>query len=222
MKVLDLSHSVNNENSVYPGLPGPVVGVHLSHDQSGRSYAPGTSFEISHISMVGNAGTYLNAPSHRFKDAPDISAYNIEQLVNLRGIVVDASGAGAGGSITEALLKEYDISGKAVLFYTGESEYWGKPRYAVQRHYLTHKAAEFCLSHGVQLVGIDNKNIDNECDPKRPVHTVFLRNGIPEVANLCRLEQLLSSKEFRFFAVPPRIVGMSAFPTRAFAIVSSS
>jgi kynurenine formamidase len=70
---------------------------------------------------------------------------------------------------------------------------------------------------GATLVGIDCANIDNMNDAARPAHTILLAAGIPIVEHLCNLDKL-TSKRFRFFAVPPAIEGGTSFPVRAFAI----
>jgi kynurenine formamidase len=70
------------------------------------------------------------------------------------------------------------------------------------------------------LVGIDCANIDNMQDTTRPAHTILLAAGIPIVEHLTGLENLPETG-FRFFAVPPAIVGGTSFAVRAFAIVDN-
>lgn len=50
------------------------------------------------------------------------------------------------------------------------------------------------------------------------MHTTLLAADIPIVEHLTGLDRLVG-RSFRFFAVPPRVVGMGTFPVRAFAIV---
>src|SRR5215211_4329458 len=65
-RFVDLSHSVENGMITYPGLPGPVICDYLSREASRERYAPGVEFQIGKIEMVGNTGTYLDSPFHRF------------------------------------------------------------------------------------------------------------------------------------------------------------
>jgi len=75
----------------------------------------------------------------------------------------------------------------------------------------------YLIQQGVALVGIDWSNIDNTQDSTRPAHTTLLAAGIPIVEHLIALDRL-PAHGFRFFAVPPAIVGGTSFPVRAFAL----
>ena len=90
--------------------------------------------------------------------------------------------------------------------------------YLSDNPFLTGDAAEWLVGSGAALIGIDSLNVDSLTDPTRPAHTAILRAGIPLVEHLTGLGELPPSG-WRFFAVPPRIVGMATFPVRAFAIV---
>ena len=57
----------------YPGIPAPVIGSHLTFDESASHYAAGTEFSIGTISMAANTGTYLDTPAHRYRDGEDLS-----------------------------------------------------------------------------------------------------------------------------------------------------
>jgi len=71
--LLDLSHPIVPGMTTYPGLPGPVVREHLSREASRAHYAPGTEFHIGAIDMVGNTGTYIDAPFHRHPCGADVA-----------------------------------------------------------------------------------------------------------------------------------------------------
>jgi arylformamidase len=72
MRLVELSHTVEHGMITYPGLPGPVIGEHMSFDDSADRYDPGTEFTIGRISMVSNTGTYLDTPGHRFRGEHDL------------------------------------------------------------------------------------------------------------------------------------------------------
>jgi arylformamidase len=54
----------------YPGLPEPEITPYLTREASRQHYAAGTEFAIDRLTMVGNTGTYLDAPYHRYPGAP--------------------------------------------------------------------------------------------------------------------------------------------------------
>ena len=66
--LIDLSHTIEQGMVTYKGLPAPLVCDYLSRERSREFYAPGTEFQIGKIEMVGNTGTYVDCPFHRYED----------------------------------------------------------------------------------------------------------------------------------------------------------
>ncbi len=218
-RFLDLSHAIEAGMITYPGLPGPVIGDHLSREQSRSHYGPGTEFHIGKIDMVANTGTYIDAPFHRYADRPDLSGFALSAVADLVGLLVRAPWT-AGRAVDRPALDGCDLQGKAVLVHTGWDAFWRTDRYAVGHPYLTRGAAQLLAEAGAGLVGIDSLNIDDTTDAWRPAHTILLAAGIPIVEHLCNLAEL-PDRGFRFFAVPPRVKGLGSFPVRAFAITEA-
>jgi len=216
MKLIDLSHEIVDGMTTYPGLPGPVISDHLSRGDSRSHYADGTEFHIGKIELVANTGTYVDSPSHRFEDGVDLAGLLLDSVANLEGLVVRVP-AGASEIGADALDGRL-IRGRAVLFATGWSRWWGRADYFEGHPHLTQDAATRLVEEGAALAGIDSLNIDGTKTGERPVHTALLAAGIPIVEHLCNLENLPDGG-FRFFAVPPKVRGMGTFPVRAFAIV---
>jgi len=219
--LVDLSHAIEGGMQTYPGLPSPDVGEHLTRAASRAHYAPGTEFSVGRIAMVGNTGTYLDAPFHRFEDGADLASLPLDSLVDLPGMVLgfgpSRRRAVGRGAIDRALAGR-DARGHAVLLYTGWSRLWGSDAYldAARHPYLSREAAARLSEAGVALVGIDSLNIDDASDPTRPAHTILLRAGIPLVEHLCNLDAL-PERGFRFSAAPAPIRRMGSFPVRAYA-----
>jgi kynurenine formamidase len=216
MGFIDLSHVIEDGLVTYPGLPAPVISDHLSREASRGHYASGTTFHIARIAMVGNTGTYIDAPSHRYESGADIAGLRLDQIANLEGLVIDVTSAGR--AIDIAHVGSRAVRGLAVLLYTGWSSRFGTAAYGEGHPYLTRDAAAMLASAGAALVGIDSLNIDDIAATDRPAHSVLLGSGIPIVEHLTALGEL-PAEGFRFFAVAPRVKGMGSFPVRAFAVV---
>ena len=214
-RYLDLSHTIEDGMTTYPGFPAPHVCDFLSREASATRYAPGTTFQIGRIDLVANTGTYLDSPFHRFGDGRDISQLTIDELADLPAVVLRASGA---RSIDAASLAGLDVRGRAVLVHTGWAQHWRTERYGRGHPFLTAAAAAYLRDQGARLVGIDSLNIDDTEGGERPVHTTLLGAGIPIVEHLRGLEQL-PAHQFTFSAVPPAVRGMGSFPVRAYAKV---
>jgi kynurenine formamidase len=170
--------------------------------------------------MVANTGTYLDAPFHRYPDGQDLARLSLESLADLPSIVVRIP-AGSTRSIERAAFEGMELEGKAVLVQTGWDAHWRTERYLSGHPFLTGAAAEYLVSEGVVLVGIDSLNIDDTADPARPVHSTLLGAGIPIVEHMCDLSRL-PERDFRFSAVPAKVAGFGSWPVRAFANVLSS
>jgi len=211
--LVDLSHTIEHGLITYAGLPSPAVSEFLTREASRQRYAAGTEFRISRIDMVGNTGTYIDAPSHRFESGGDISQIDLEAVVDVPAIVLRATGARAIDRVPPNLI------GKALLIHTGWSRHWRTETYWNNQHpFVTQRAAEALARSGVRVVGIDSYNIDDTADGSRPAHSELLRAGIPIVEHLTNLDSLPDDGDIRFFAVPPKVRGLDSFPVRAFAI----
>ena len=133
--------------------------------------------------MVANTGTYLDVPSHRFADGPDLSGVSLAHLVDLPGLVIRLPESTT--AIDRLLLAPYDVRGKAVLLHTGWDRHWGSDAYGAGGHpFLTADASEDLAARGATLVGIDSVSVDDLTDGARPAHTVLLRHGVIIVEHL--------------------------------------
>lgn len=214
--IVDLSHPIRSGMVTYPGLPGPEVSDHLSRQDAESHYGPGVTFHIGRISMVGNTGTYIDSPFHRYEDGADLAGLPLDQIADLEGLVVRI-GPDHGREIDVPQLAGHEVAGRAVLVHTGWDRNWETPAYGIGYPYLTAAAMGWLVDQGAALVGIDSVNIDDNEDPARPVHSGLLAAGIPIVEHLCRLDGLPDAG-FRFHAVPAPVEAFSSFPVRAYAI----
>lgn len=213
---IDLSHKITEGMVTYAGLPAPVICDHISRPESRASYAEGTEFQIDRIEMVGNTGTYVDVPFHRYSDRDDLAAAPLDRLTNLPGVIVRVTGA-TERAIDWHHFAPIDCRGRAVLVHTGWDKHWGTEDYFSGHPHLTERAATYLRDQGATLVGIDSLNIDNTDGGTRPVHSVLLAAGIPIVEHLCNLAAA-PADGFDFTAVPPKVENMGTFPVRAHAI----
>ncbi len=217
--LVELSHLIVAGMTTYPGIPGPELTLHLTREQSRAVYTDGAEFAFDRISMIGNTGTYLDSPYHRYRDGADLAGLPLTALADLPATVVRVTGS-VGRAVDVAALAAIEARGQAVLLHTGGDRHWGTPGYARDAPHLTEAAARWLVEHGARLVGIDSVNIDDLDDLGRPAHSVLLAAGIPVVEHLTGLGQLPPTGA-RFTAAPPRIVEFGTFPVRAYASVPS-
>ncbi len=216
-RLVDLSHVVEEGMTTYPGLPGPEFGEHLTREASRGVYAEGTEFTIGRISMVGNTGTYVDAPFHRYDGGVDLAGLPLESLADLPVVVVRREGATERG-VTAQELAAYDVAGKAVLLHTGWDRHWRTGGYGGPAPFLTEDGAKHLVAAGARLVGIDSVNIDSTEGGQRPAHSILLGAGVPVLEHLTNLAAL-PVHGARLHAVPAPVRDFGTFPVRAYALV---
>jgi kynurenine formamidase len=215
-RLIDVSHVVEHEMVTYKGLPAPIICDWLSREASHARYAEGTEFQIGKIEMVGNTGTYVDSPFHRYVDGKDLSELPLESVANLECLVVRV--APGTTAIDVIPLAREVVRGKAVLIHTGWDRHWRTDTYFEDHPHLTERAAEWLAKAGAAIVGIDSFNIDSVATGERPVHSVLLGSEIPIVEHMRGLDAL-PVEGSRFFAVPVKVKAFGTFPVRAFAMV---
>jgi arylformamidase len=215
-QLVDLSHTISAGLLTYPGIPAPTIHPHLTREQSRSHYAEGTEFAIDIITLVGNTGTYLDTPYHRYPDGADLADLELATLVDLPLQLFGLTDAAERG-IPATVFDERDLEGTAVLLYTGWDRHFGTPAYATGAPYLTAEAATYLIDAGAVLVGIDSINIDDaETSRERPAHSQLLAAGVHIVEHLTNLAAVPPTGA-HFTAVPPKVRNFGTFPVRAFA-----
>jgi kynurenine formamidase len=218
-QVLDLSHDLHSGMHTHPGLPAPEWEPYKTRQE--YQEASGTTFQIDRICMVGNTGTYLDSPYHRYVDGGDLASIPLSQVVNIPVVVVDARAHRAVGldTLTDALGEE-DITDTAVLLHTGGDTHWGKESYALDAPYVTAGAADWLAQRRPALVGIDSVNIDDLADLSRPVHTRLLADNILILEHLTGLGAV-PARSARLHAAPLAWHGVGTWPVRAYATITT-
>jgi len=214
-QLIDLSHTITEQTISYKGLPAPIICDYLSREDSKGTYADDTTFQIGKIEMVGNTGTYIDCPFHRYEDGKDLAQMPLERFVDLPAVLIEAPYQ-SGLAIDATFFQQTNVRHKAVLIHTGWSQHWNTDLYYENHPFLTKDAAQYLFEQQALLVGIDSHNIDDTRSNARPVHSILLKNEILIVEHLTQLHQL-KDQPFTFSAVPPKIEGMGTFPVRAFA-----
>jgi kynurenine formamidase len=220
VRYIELNHALADGMEAYPGLGNIEIGAHLDHERSRPNYDDKAEFYIGKISMVTNAGTYIDSPFHRHRDGSDLSQVPLEKVAGVEGILLDWKDS-VGGLSERSLsfnVDESELNGRAVLIRTGLDRFWGEEKYLENVPYLSQELVDLLISAEAALVGVDFLNVDDTSDKARPVHTRLLKNEILIVENLKDLGEL-PRNGFRFSAVPLRIVRGASFPVRAFAEV---
>lgn len=217
-RLVELSHTIHPDIPLFSqAAPRPGLEPWMSHQQAAESGRyEGCTCELSQAKFITSIGTYLDSPYHFHPAKGSIETLPLEKLV-LPGIRVDCPEAKPGQPINPDLLEGLDLKGKAVLFNTGWSRYWGEPRYH-DFPFVSEDTALALIEKGASLAGVDCMVIDSLEDPRRPVHVNLLGAGVLIAENLTNLSAL-PREGFIFSAAPVKMKGAAAFPVRAHALI---
>lgn len=207
MKVIDLSHTIEPEMTVYPGTPRPALKPIASHVSHG--YA-----ELQ-FTITTHTGTHVDVPYHIFSKGKQLDQLEVSRFMG-KAVCVKASGE----HITLDFVKNLELDNvDFVIFYTGMAKYWKTDDYLTKRFaVLTEQAADYLVGKGLKGIGIDAVSIDRVDSQSLPVHRILLGNGLVIVENLTNLEFLVG-KRFNFYALPLKILSADGSPVRAVAIL---
>ncbi len=166
----------------------------------------------SRIETDVHIGTHIDAPWHSIPEGITIEQLSLDILVGPAFVVFlpDIH------TITAEVLRKASIPDgtKRLLFRTDNSKIWEKGNQDFQNKYvaLTADAAEWVVTQGIQLVGIDYLSIQQFTDDME-THNIMLRKNIiiVEGLNLTNVDQGM----YELICLPLKIVDSEGSPARA-------
>lgn len=205
--MIDLTHSLNNSISIYPGTAAPKFIQTNNIEEHG--------FAEMSLNMRTHAGTHIDAPAHIIRGGKTLDLIPINKFTG-KGLAIDCRGK---DSIDLELLKKHRDKierSDFILFCTGRDKHWGKVTYLDDFQILSPDASQFLLNYNLKAVGFDVISVDQMRCTELPNHNLFLKNEVLIIENLTNLEALLN-KEFDFYCIPLKIEAADGSPVRAFA-----
>lgn len=218
LRVIDLTRSLGETSTLWPGIPPMVV-------ESSETIERDGSFS-RRVTLDEHSGTHFDAPSHFLEGAAHVADVPASQLVRPLHVVdfTDQSRLDPDAELTPDDIREHEAAhgpietGSVVFLYTDwpEMSESGPPRFPG----FGVAAATLLTEGGVVGLGTDTLGIDPGCATEFPVHRdVTLPRGIWHVENLTNLGAVPSSGAWAVVGVP-RVAGASGFPARVLAIVA--
>lgn len=224
--IIDLSQPIEKDMPVVATLPKTYIGLFHRHDEAPlRDLPPNVSFATSIIMMSDHAGTHIDSTYHYNPEGHTVDQIPLKFLC-CDGIVLDFSHKKPGDCIAlgEAKTKckevgEHIGAGDIVLFYTGACKKWNTPDYLQHLVQIKKEVVEWLIEQGVRVFGIDTASPD--IPPCREVHMLMKEKDYYHIENLANLDKIPTPR-FKFIGLPLKLVGATASPIRAVAIVEGS
>ena len=174
-QMFDISVPVMNGGVVYPG--NPSIDIELQQDMS-----RGGSSNVSHLSIGSHTGTHVDAPLHMIPGSGGVDTISLNALVGPAIVVAFDDDVMA---ITEAYLRSQPIAGhERVLLKTRNSRFIRERDFHRDYTYLAPDGAEYLVSLGVLLVGIDYLSIEQFHSGHHRTHKTLLSRGVVIVEGL--------------------------------------
>jgi len=206
VKYYDISLPLSEDLPTWPGDPKLTLTL-------AASLSRGDDANVTRLDMSAHSGTHIDAPFHFEPKGIGVDALPLEILIGPCRLF--DLGSPLNG-IDAAHLKSLDLKGtKRVLLKTPNSERWAQGDTAFHRDfvYLTTEGAEYLISQGVQLVGIDALSIEKYAYPGHPTHRALLRNKVVILEGLDL--SAVPVGDYELIALPLKLKGADGAPARA-------
>jgi arylformamidase len=207
MTLIDLSHIISPDISVFPGTEKPIFE---------RKEIEG--YPEVKITMYTHTATHMDAPIHIIKGARTLDELPIDKFMG-KGMVIDCKHL-AGKNITLGFLKQFEDKIKQtefILFNSGWSAKWKTEEYFEDFPTLTTEAAEWLTAFHLKGIGLDSISLDPVPDLNLPNHKIVLAKEILIIENMCNMDAL--PEEFMFHCLPLKIEQTDGSPVRAVGVV---
>ncbi|MCF8307919.1 MAG: cyclase family protein [Bacteroidales bacterium] len=212
MKVIDLSHTINESITVFNEDERPQIKQVARVEKDGYSQL--------HFSMFTHNSTHIDAPYHMIEGGRTLDQFDPGKFIG-KAFVADVRNSGSliqkdDLIAYESKLKECDF----LLLNTGWAGKWKTEAYKKDFPVLSQEAAEWLMKFHLKGIGLDTISIDPVDSVDVPIHKIVLGNEVLIIENLTNLD-ILGSKVFTFSCLPLKFESADGSPVRAIALSNS-
>ena len=211
MKAIDLTYTIKEEMTVFPGTEMPKLINTSNYEKDG--------FRETSISIYSHVGTHMDPPAHIYPDRTTLDDFPASQFVG-KGLVIDCRDLNEGEDITLDCILKYGKKAEEVdflLFNTGWDKYWGTDKYFGDYPCVNDNVLDYVVNGNYKGIGFDTIGIDPVLDENLSRHKkLFKDKDIVNIENLKNLE-LCGEEIFKFSCCPLKIENSDGAPVRAIA-----
>ena len=212
MKIIDLTHSITNDMTVYPGGPKPQNKIVSNVTDNG--------YKETEIHIHSHNGTHMDSPNHVFEDGISLDKIDVINFVGTAALI-DCSSLEEGGIITYDFIeknKEAIDNSEFIVFRTDWSKYWNTDKYLGNYPVISDEVVDFILTSNKKGIAFDTISVDPIDASVLAKHNRILENNILIFENLTNLD-LIDSDTFVFCALPLKFENSDGAPIRAIAML---
>jgi arylformamidase len=202
MRIFDISVPLAEGLPFWPGDPSFSLEPVLLLEK-------GDGARVSRISLGDHSGTHLDAPAHMLENGANLDDISLSLLMG-RALVADFRGCAEIGLLE---LEGLPLGGEErLLLRTDNSALWAEPDFCPDFVALTAEGAEYLVSKGIRLVGIDYLSIES-FGGDGSVHRTLLGNDSVILEGLDL--SAVPAGVYELVCLPLRISGGAGAPARA-------
>lgn len=211
MKVIDLTHTIQETMPVYPGTEPPRLIPANSYEKDG--------FKETLLQMYSHTGTHMDPPAHLFPGRTTLDDFPVSQFLG-KALVIDCRSPKEGQAITMAQLAPYGDKVRQadfLLFNLGWDKRWGTDAYFGDYPCVDDAVLDFIIQSHYKGIGFDVIGLDPIADENLTRHKkLFQSCDMVNIENLKNLDQC-GSDLFWFSCFPLKLAQSDGAPIRAVA-----
>ena len=203
-RIHDISLPIVSGGMIYPG--NPPVEIELQ-----QSMAKGGSSNVSSLKFGSHTATHVDAPLHMIQGAASVDQISLDVLMGPATVLAFGDDV---MSVTEGALRAANIGdAERVLLKTRNSAFIRSGTFQKDYTYLAPDGAEYLVSSGVKLVGIDYLSIEQFHSGHHRTHSTLLSSGVVilEGVDLSGV----SPGRYELRCLPLSMPGLDGAPARA-------
>jgi arylformamidase len=204
MEWIDISLPLHNDMVHWPGDPPFSINAVKSLDR-------GDSSNLSLVRMGTHTGTHVDAPRHFLHDGPAVSEAPLDILIGpARVIEIQDTHL-----ITADELSNQNVRrDERLLFRTGNSVFYeDKDTFRQDFVSISQDAADYLVSQGVKLVGVDYLSVGAYHADGAAIHRTLLTSGIWIIEGLDISS--IKAGNYHLVCLPLKILDGDGAPARA-------
>ena len=210
-RIWDVSVPVRHGGLVYPGNP-PITITAV------QSIAAGNTANVSRIDLGSHTATHVDAPLHFVDGGAGVDELPLDVLIGPARLICFSDDVLAVG---EAELRRHDLGGVTRVLIKTRNSAWlasGSTDFHPDFTHVTPDGAEYLVSLGVRLVGVDYLSVEQFRSPHHKTHKTLLANGVVIVEGLVLSDP--PAGDYELICLPMLMDGLDGAPARAVLISS--
>ena len=208
-RIWDVSMPVRTGGLVYPNNP-PISITPV------QSIAAGNTANVSRIDLGSHTGTHVDAPLHFMEGGAGVDELPLDVLIGPARLIAFGDDVLAVG---EAELRRHDLTGVTRLLIRTRNSAWlasGSTEFHPDFTHVAPDGAEYLVSLGVRLVGVDYLSVEQFHSAEHRTHRTLLDHGVLIVEGLVLSEP--PPGEYDLYCLPLLLAGLDGAPARAVLI----